>query len=287
MRERDIVNLVEKYEFPGMLGPGDDAALLSEHLLVTLDTLVAGIHFEEDVKPSLLARKLVRVNVSDIAAMGGRPSFAFLSLALKTGFDTKAFMISLQRECRTLDIVLMGGDTVQSSCTVLSLTLLGEKSPYGLARRDAAEEGDVVFVTGALGGAVVSGRHLSPPLRLDEASFFLEKGLCCLMDLSDGLSNGIATLAAQSEKTIEVSAQKIPFHDDTKAWNFEKRLNAALHEGEDFELLGTASKEVWEKISQGPYSLFKIGSVRKGKGVFIENKGQVNILEDKGFEHQC
>jgi len=286
-RESEFLRRIPR-KFPALgLGVGDDAALLPEGLLATVDTLVEGRHFiMEQVSCSDLAKKLLGVNLSDIAAMGGRGAYALLSLTCGEGFDADQFMKELLQECDRYQIYLVGGDTVSAKETVLSLTLLGHPGKI-LARRNAAAVGDIVFVSGALGGAVSSGRHLKPQPRLDESAFLVEQGLCCLMDLSDGLAQGLYCVSEESSVKLCVKEAMIPLHQDTVVQDFLERIQSALYEGEDFELLGTIAADKWEVVSRGPFDFHEIGVVEAGEGVLvIADTGKTTRLKKGGYEHQ-
>ncbi len=265
-------------------GIGDDTALLPEGLLATIDTLVEGVHFTSTATPEELACKLIGVNLSDIAAMGGRPLYALLSLATAPGFDTTRFQECLTELAKTYDMIVVGGDTVATETTTLTLTVLG-RSPAQPARRHLAVAGETVFVTGPLGGAVTSGRHLRPVPRLDEGCWLVEQGVRCLMDLSDGLGSGAHTLAKESGVSVLLDALSVPCHDVTAGASPEDRLQAALFDGEDFELLGTVSTKKWSRLKLGAWPLIAIGQVETGDGVWLRHGEERVAVPLQGWEH--
>lgn len=269
----------------GGIGIGDDCALLPEGLLATMDTLVESVHFKPGTPVEALAFKLLGVNVSDIAAMGGTPRYALLSLGCGKGFDAQGFMQALQGFCASRGVSLVGGDTVSSPVTALTLTLLGTPGAV-VARRSAAKPGDVVCVSGPLGGAVDSGRHLSPPDRSLEGRRWVELGMRCLMDLSDGLSQGLHAISRESSVAVTVDASKVPLHPATAGQDASQRLLSALHEGEDFELLGTCSPEVALSIAREFPGTVTLGAVRAGQGVFMGQGGREVPLVEGGYEHR-
>ncbi|MGB6993947.1 MAG: AIR synthase related protein, partial [Thermoanaerobaculia bacterium] len=156
---------------------GDDGAVISARgeWAVTVDHQIAGVHYPEGLDPAILARRLLAVNGSDLAAMGAQPRFAFLALAVPPGFDTRRLFASLLRACSRLDVELAGGDLARSPTATASLTLVGSKNPKGRwLRRSHGRAGDVLWVGGTLGesaagrlllarGARMSGRRVDLP----------------------------------------------------------------------------------------------------------------------------
>lgn len=284
--ESELLRGLEPGAVPGGLGIGDDAACLPDGTLITVDALVSGIHFEAEADPAAVADKLLRVNLSDIAAMGGRPTYALLTLAVAAGFDAAGFLAALQASCRAFDVVLVGGDTVSAPVTMLSLTLLGTSGKH-VARRDAAAEGDVVFVTGPLGGSLRHGRHLRPEPRLEEGRWLVGMGIRCLMDLSDGLAAGLHAIATASAVGLDCNGPAVPLHDDTYGADPAERLEAAFSDGEDFELLGTAPPALWASLKEGIYPLTAIGVITAGSEVRWRDTegGEWRQLEATGFDH--
>ncbi len=182
------------------IGIGDDAALVkvgnSAELLITIDTLMEGVHFNHDVAtPQQIGRKSLAVNMSDIAAMAGQPIAAVVGLSLPASRGL-TFASDLMRGLGTLadeaGIALAGGDTnVWQGPTVISVTLLGQVRGAGPVRRSGAQSGDWLMVTGALGGSL-RGRHLSFQPRVAEAGELHHRAaLHAMIDLSDGLATDL------------------------------------------------------------------------------------------------
>jgi len=200
---------------PGALGLLDDAALVDvspgHRLVVTVDAVVAGVHFLADDPPDLIARKALRVNLSDLAAMGARPLGYFLAAAFADQDEPwlAAFAAGLAEDQASFGVALMGGDTVATPGPLtLAITAIGEVRSGRELRRSAAKAGDLIFVTGTLGdgalglaalrGALpaLSGaqrdflarRYHLPEPRIDFGRALTEEGLAlCGMDISDGL----------------------------------------------------------------------------------------------------
>jgi thiamine-monophosphate kinase len=204
--------------------------------LVTVDPVIYGEHFDAVVAPRDVGRKLLRRNLSDIAAMGGRPRAAVLALALdpRTRLDwLEAFYRGLAADARRFGVSLVGGDlATHRGGLVASLTLLGETTaPDARAlTRSGAAVGDFVAVTGRLGGSLPSGRHHSFTPRLAEGQWLARRPeVVALMDLSDGLAKDIHALTPADARPL-LFGELLPRHPGVD-------LRAALTDGEDYELL--------------------------------------------------
>ncbi len=281
--EQDLVARWRK-RIPGgagvVLGPGDDAALIEvppgELLVVTTDMLVEGVHFRRDWgEADDLGWKSAAVNLSDLAAMGARPGYMVAAVALPDGFAS-AFADGLVQglvECaRAFDSPLVGGDTVRSSGPyVISVTAVGFVARAVALRRDAARVGDVVAVTGHLGGAAAAlrimnggeipdprlgARLLRPVPRVREARELAAAGLRCAIDCSDGLSRSALLIAHESGCALELDAERIPVQEGAT-------IADALDGGEDYELVVAGPAAAIERA--GPL-LTAVGRVRAGSG---------------------
>ena len=256
-------------------GIGDDCAVIPPWVITT-DALVEGIHFIKEQIPAYeLGYKAVAVNVSDIAAMGGTPLYAFLSIALPSSTPVvwaKELVRGIKEGCEKWHIQLRGGDTVGSKKDLfLNITLLG--SATKVKYRDLAEEGDIIYVTGPLGDSAAGLRalqnHRSTPLI--QAHFHpepsIEKGVYlasqdavhAMMDLSDGLDVDLKRMLKASQKGAMIETTHIPFSHALKdicAHEGWEPLELALTGGEDYCLLLTASKEL-----KAPFPLYPIGAI--------------------------
>ncbi len=235
----------------------DDAALLAppsgRELVLTVDAMVAGVHFLPDDAAALVARKLLRVNLSDLAAKGAEPLGYLLTVAVPR--DTPddwfaAFAAGLARDQAHFGIALLGGDTTSIPGPVtLSLTAIGHVAPGAMVRRRGAQPGDGVWVSGtigdgALGLAVAQGRladlsgHLLERYRLPEPRLGLPlAGIASAgMDVSDGLVQDLGHLCRAGELTAEIEADRVPLSAPARAagpnWFFQ-----CLTGGDDYELL--------------------------------------------------
>ena len=255
-----------------VIGPGDDAAAVrpprGARLLLTTDLLAEDVHFRRRwAPPADLGWKLAAVNASDIAAMGGRPRWALLSLALPPGLD-RSFATGVGRglraAARRFGFTLVGGDTCASAAGIfLSLTLVGLAGPR-LLTRDGARPGDLIFVTGHLGASTLglaalerhgssplptplrqcARRHLHPEPRLAFGAALAGRGLArAALDVSDGISRDLGRLCAASRVGAEVQADAAAgaaFDIPRGAAARPRPAAAALHGGEEYELLFTA-----------------------------------------------
>lgn len=231
-------------------GMGDDCAVLpasqaparargktrAPAALVTVDPVIYGEHFDASIPPRAVGRKLLRRNLSDIAAMGGRPRAAVLGLALdpSTRIDwLEAFYRGLAADARRFGVPLVGGDlATHRGGLVASLTLLGETTaPDARAlTRSGARIGDFIAVTGRLGGSLPSGRHHAFTPRLAEGQWLARRPeVVALMDISDGLAKDIHSITPGGARPL-VFGELLPRHAGVD-------LRGALTDGEDYELL--------------------------------------------------
>lgn len=290
---------------PVIAGIGDDAAVLAgpgagtpqagrENLLVTTDMLVEGWHFTlETATPEQIGRKALAVNLSDIAAMAGRPTAAFISLALpkKQGRRlAEGLYGGLEPLAREFGVTIAGGDTNSwEGPLVLNVTLLGETTGRGAVLRSGARPGDGLYCTGPLGGSR-AGRQFSFLPRVELAQrLHREFELHAMMDLSDGLASDLPHIARESGVAGIVRAGSVPIHPDVPPdLPAAERLHRALSDGEDFELLIAIGAEESRRIDSGAAEipLHRIGTVEAGAGCFLEtDQGRVP-LEATGWTHR-
>lgn len=259
---------------PGAAGLVDDAAALTIppgfDLVVTKDLVVAGVHFLPDDPPELVARKALRVNLSDLAAKGARPGAYFLGLALpdEAGEDwVLRFAAGLEQDQREFGCGLGGGDMTRTGgALTVSITATGLVPSGAIVRRHAARAGDVVFVTGTIGDAVLGLELLSTPvpgwaaaLSPDDRAFLLDRyrlprprvgvaGVVCdlataAMDVSDGLAGDLALMCARSGVSARVVAADVPLSAPARAACAADGLLFArlLGGGDDYEILAAVA----------------------------------------------
>jgi thiamine-monophosphate kinase len=298
-------------------GIGDDCAVLrlrpghesrGPEVLVTTDFTLEGIHFRRDWHPpeSVGHRCLAR-GLSDIAAMGGEPVAAFLSIALPRNLPQAwvgRFVRSLISLGERFGVTLAGGDTAESPNGILADIIVVGTAPKGKAvLRSGAKPGDRIFVSGELGGSAAAvlqmrarpkkklnprdyPRHFYPEPRVELGRILREKGLASAMiDTSDGLSTDLAHLCEESGVGAELESALIPRASVGKPAR-EVDLDLALHGGEDYELLFTArpGKRVPKQIAG--VALTHIGVITRPRIILLRNlKGVAYQLEPRGWEH--
>ena len=302
---------------PGAFGLTDDAATLSpatgHELVVTADALVEGVHFRPEDPPDRVARKMLRVNVSDLAAMGARPLAYVMTMALpaRCGDDwLAAFASGLAEDQEAFGVALIGGDSVATPGPItLSVTAFGEV-PLGLAiRRAGAHTGEALFVTGTIGDgalglvalrdglpglteterAFLAGRYQLPQPRLT-AGAALRGIATAMLDVSDGLLADAGHIAQQSSVRIEIDRDAVPLSDaarravetDPGAWE------SILGGGDDYELLFTAPHDAVQRLRSGATSvpITAIGRVLAGNGVAVlDAAGRSLTISRTGYRH--
>jgi len=291
-------------------GIGDDCAILQippgHQLLVTTDFSLEGVHFRREWHPAeTVGHRCLTRGLSDIAAMGGNPIAAFLSLALPRSLPqswVNQFMKGLLQLADAFHVSLAGGDTAQSPSGVLADIVVVGSVPNGKAiRRSGARAGDRIYVAGALGGAAAtlkllfSGQklrpsefpcHFHPTPRIEVGRFLLKKGLASAMiDLSDGLSTDLGHICEESGVGAEIHSPAIPCASIGKPAR-EVELQFALNGGDDYELLFTArpAKRVPTRIAGVPIT--QIGHITRDQHmVLVSRDGAASELRPHGWEH--
>ncbi|MFZ9836968.1 MAG: thiamine-phosphate kinase [Opitutaceae bacterium] len=224
---------------PAPAGIGDDCALLPRARgrgLLTVDPVIFGRHFDATVPPAAVGAKLLKRNLSDIAAMGGRPRAAVVSLCLDRATRVpwlRAFHRGLAATARRYGVALVGGDVAEApGVLIATLTLLGETDAPRVLTRTGARAGDWIAVTGRLGGSLASGHHHRFTPRLAEGRWLARRPeVRSMMDVSDGLAKDLAALTPRGTRP-DLDPAAIPRRRGCT-------LAAALGDGEDYELLCT------------------------------------------------
>jgi thiamine-monophosphate kinase len=299
-------------------GIGDDCAVLrllpgrgkekGKDTLVTTDFTLEGIHFRRDWHSAeAVGHRCLARGLSDIAAMGGEPVAAFLSLALPRNLAQSwvgRFARSLISLAERNGVTLAGGDTAESPNGVLADIVVVGTVPKGKAvLRSGARPGDRIYVSGELGGSAAAvwqmrrkpkkklnpreyPRHFFPEPRIELGRVLREKGLASAMiDTSDGLSTDLAHICEESGVGAEIEQEVIPRARVGKPAR-EVDLQFALHGGEDYELLFTSppGKRVPSRIAG--IAITKIGEITRRRKIFLRKRGGVGYeLEPLGWEH--
>ncbi len=238
-----LIDRLKKFQTRGasvVLGIGDDTAVLEldrlRYQLFTTDMLVEEVHFTRAMPPKRVGHKAMACSVSDIAAMGGVPTVAVISIGVPKDLSTKYIeqvYAGMNACARAFGVSIVGGDTVKADKFIINVALLGEVEKKYLVTRVGAKPGDKIFVTGKLGGSLSSGRHLTFTPRLKEARFLVEHFKpTAMMDISDGVAGDLRHILKASGVGALIDVEKIPCHKNVT-------LDQALTDGEDFELLFT------------------------------------------------
>jgi thiamine-monophosphate kinase len=323
---KQLTQFIEIVNESSIKGVGDDAAIIDykgKQTVVSTDMLVEGVHFDLAYVPlKHLGYKAVSVNASDIYAMNAMPKQILVSLAISNRFSVEAMeelYSGITLACHRHKIDIVGGDTTTSkSGLVISITVIGEANPEDLVYRDGAKEGDLLCVTGDLGGAYVGlqllerekqifmespgvqpdlegndyiiERQLKPEARKDIPILLqkLEVKPTSMIDISDGLASEILHLCSNSKVGCNLYEEKIPI--DPSTYNMAREFNldptvCALSGGEDYELLFTIDQSDFPKIKANP-DITIIGhmtSEKDGKNL-ITKGGTVHPLIAQGWD---
>lgn len=323
---KQLTQFIEITNESSIKGVGDDAAVIDykgKQTVVSTDMLVEGVHFDLAYVPlKHLGYKAVSVNASDIYAMNAMPKQILVSLAISNRFSVEAMeelYSGINLACHRHKIDIVGGDTTTSkSGLVISITVLGEANPEDLVYRDGAKEGDLLCVTGDLGGAYVGlqllerekqifmespgvqpdlegndyiiERQLKPEARKDIPVLLqkLEVKPTSMIDISDGLASEVLHLCSNSKVGCSLYEEKIPI--DPSTYNMAREFNldptvCALSGGEDYELLFTIDQSDFPKIKANP-DITIIGHMtneKEGKNL-ITKGGTVHPLIAQGWD---
>lgn len=287
------------------LGIGDDAAILTglapEGFVVTTDTLTDGVDFlAAKVPPNAIGHKALGVNLSDLAAMAARPMAAVVSLVLPkagaAGLPALDFAITIYEGLVPLalqyGVSIVGGDTnTWEGPLVIGITAIGEVTQHGPLLRSGAQPGDVMLITGKLGGSILK-KHLVVEPRCREALLLNERyELHAGIDISDGLSLDASRLAQASGCGIGLDLSTIPIAEDAvrrSARSGRDAIEHALTDGEDFELLLAVPPESAEQIlSEQPLDIpiTGIGHCVSEEGLWQVQKDELKPLKPGGYLH--
>ncbi|MBN1359932.1 MAG: thiamine-phosphate kinase [Sedimentisphaerales bacterium] len=286
---------VSSADFP--IGIGDDMAevrLETGSVLITTDMLLDGSHF--DLREATLAQagyKAMAASLSDCAAMATIPVAAVVAVALPPGFGTeqlKELHAGIALAADKYDCPLIGGDITSWRAEhpfAVTVTMLSKRGANAPVRRNGAKAGDAICVTGSLGGSL-RRKHLEFEPRVTEALALAQMvELHAMMDISDGLSTDLNRICVQSGVGALLDATSIPVSEDARL--AEDPLRAALHDGEDFELLFTLAPDACVRLLDtwyGPVPIARIGSITEAKGMRMRlPDGTVAELVPGGFDH--
>lgn len=303
-------------------GIGEDCGVIkideNTLMLVTTDMLMEGIHFKLDViTPYQLGRRVLSVNLSDIAAMGGWPTYAFLSLGL-TDSIAVGFLDELIRGFHSVakkyEVSLVGGDTISSPRSlVISVVILGKSEAGKVVYRSGAKIGDIVCVTGFLGDAAAGlemlnrnidvpadikdyllKAHLDPVPPLEIGAALAKSGMIhAMIDVSDGIASDLWHICEESSVGAKLFKELIPISEPCKKLAHILKtspLEWALRGGEDYKLLFTVPKKHKKKLqdlldSELGEKFFEVGEIAEGDSVWLINGQKEVNISGKGFDH--
>lgn len=329
LTEIELVRAIRKVlsgRAPGVVvGVGDDAAVVDPRphpAVLTTDMLVEGVHFEIGATSAHdLGHKAVTVTVSDIAAMAGSPRYGLVCVAVSPRLEASWVMElygGMRQAADDYGMTLVGGDTSRSDHVVLSVTVIGEVGAGRAVTRAGARPGDVLVVTGSLGGSAgglwvarerhdrqseaLSSRwgralvalHERPVARVGEGQTLAAAGATAMIDLSDGLALDLARLCAESGVGARIGLDAIPLTEGLEELGGlidAEPLDLALHGGEDYELLAALPADAVEPVREALRERFgtpltQIGEVTPGRDVVaVGDDGSEDQLEPKGWDH--
>jgi thiamine-monophosphate kinase len=324
--EFGLINLIRsssaRYENSGrtpwqevLVGIGDDAAAWQSDKriqLATTDTLVQDVHFDLDViNWEELGWKALAVNLSDIAAMGGIPKYALLSLALPGELeveDISKFINSIMHMAREFGVAIVGGNVATAPNVVITVTIIGCSKGKNLLKRSTASSGEQIAVTGYLGSSaagleMLKGKaisdpevsnflrraHFKPMPKIKEGQILIEQGVKTAIDISDGLVADLDHICESSKVNAKIKIEQVPIHPVVTA-NFPNHQELALCGGEDYELLFTADEATVARAKQAlncPVTV--IGDITKEKlptrVTVVDSKGNIIPYKKGGWEH--
>jgi thiamine-monophosphate kinase len=268
-------------------GIGDDCAVIRPSgkagmlELLKTDALVEGIHYAKGTPLHHVGWKALCRPLSDIAAMGGTPLHAVVTVAAPSSWgntEWRALYRGLGKAAREFGVAIVGGETVRSpGPTFISVALTGAVAKQNLRLRSKAKPEDLICVTGKLGGSLKSGRHLRFQPRLAEGKWLAgENGVTSMMDLSDGLGSDLPKLARASHCSFRIALDSLPLHRGCS-------VKEGISDGEDYELLVTVTPTLWPAL-QGRWSKASPDLPLSPIGLMISPKEFPSILP-RGFDH--
>ncbi len=317
MKEFDLINRYFSQQAAKrkdvVLGIGDDCALLApaenQHIAVTTDTLVSGVHFPENTSPRAIGHKAVAVNLSDLAAVGAEPTWISLALTLPSVDEEwiSEFSMGVFELCEYYNVQLVGGDTTQGPLSI-TITAQGIVPKDKFLRRSGAKAGDWLYVTGELGDAALALQNVQGKVGLAEsvkgqvfeqldypkprvlAGQALRDYATSAIDISDGLLADLAHICKASEVGAKVILENIPVSAAMlETLGREKAIELAVSGGDDYELLFSVSEDnkvgMETALSNLGIPHTCIGQLNRQETITTVLDGEKVILNDQGFEH--
>ena len=283
------------------IGIGDDGAVLTpdndQQQIQVIDTLVEGVHFPENTSPADIAYRAVAVNLSDIAAMGGRPRWMTLALTLNNAEEqwVESFASGLFQAADEFDVALVGGDTTSGPSVVVTVSITGTVDLDAALLRSGAKPGDAIYVTGTLGDAaaglsllqrdvpdeVLAQRFLRPTPRIETGQALVGKATAAI-DISDGLAGDLRKLLEASGTGGEIYLECLPLSKALRQQgSIEDQRQMALCGGDDYELCFTADPDAVTAIT----GITRIGRITESGPLKFLLNGDVVEINDSGYRH--
>ena len=281
-------------------GIGDDAAVVNYnkqyYLLLTTDSLVENVHFSKFFTPEQIGMKAIEINVSDIAAMGGFPKYALVSLIIPKNIDINfidKLYDGINKAVKKYEISVIGGNLSNGKEISATIAMLGFVEKKNLRLRSDAKANDLIAVTGNLGASAAGlqllkakmkgssiNYHLNPKSKLNAARLLAKYGINAMEDISDGLAAEVRNICNESKVGAVIYKEKIPINKD--AIIDSKKLNRdpydlALYGGEDFELIFTMNKNSFKKLNK----LNKMKNKKNAQKLTISGTNYIGIGKNK------
>ena len=295
------------------LGVGDDGAIIhndpAKNLVVATDTLVSGVHFPADSSPCDIGYRSVVVNVSDIAAMGGKPEWMTLALSLRETNPEwlKGFSKGLFLAADEYSLHLIGGDLTKAEQNIITIQMIGEVDTDAQLLRSNAQPGELLFVSGTLGDAAAGleqfekkvalnqynqyliERFFRPTARVDIGQAIMDYASSSI-DISDGLIGDLKKIMSASDVGALINIEDIPLSKEMlKIYEPKKSQTFALSGGDDYELLFTAPAENLSKImdisKEIDQKITHIGNITENKNLECRKEGVIYEYQDEGYLH--
>jgi len=300
MKEKEIIEFIKKNikakNKDVVVGIGDDTAVIkykkNEYLLITVDSIVENVHFTtEKATYYQIGKKAIAVNLSDIAAMGGIPLYSVTSAGIPEGKEKiiKQLLNGFKFMAEKYRFDIVGGNLTKSNVLFIDVCIVGKVEKKYLKLRNGAKPGDLIYTTGTLGSSQTK-KHLNIKPRIEESRFLVKNfPVSSMIDISDGLSSDLITLAKESKVGFKIFLDKIPVSEDAKkiSKTKEEAIFHALNDGEDYELLFTVPEKFRNKIPSR-YKTTKIsliGKITKVKSYIGIYKNKKIKIIPSGFDH--
>ncbi len=300
MKEKEIIEFIKKNikikNKDVFAGIGDDTAVIKykkdEYFLITVDSIVENVHFTtEKATYYQIGKKAIAVNLSDIASMGGIPLYAVISAGIPEGKEKiiKQLLNGFKFMAEKYRFDIVGGNLTKSNVLFIDVCIVGKVEKKYLKLRSGAKPGELIYITGTLGGSQIK-KHLNIKPRIEEGRFLVKNfPVSSMIDISDGLSSDLITLAKESKVGFKIFLDKIPVSSEAKKISKTEKeaIFHALNDGEDYELVFTVPEKFRNKIPSR-YKTTKIsliGEITKVKrytGIYKNKK--IKIMPS-GFDH--